>query len=824
MKHSKTNRILSVLLTLCMLIGVMPVSAFADTAGTSPDSTAVNEFTAEVYGVFAGNTQKDLKAKVDPKAPYTASVVKIIYYGGSVRPLEENEPMVQGSTYNIEVCFTTKDGYTVAESTNCFVSGTRSSGSRIDDRNISAKGYFANCPESSLVTITYDPNGGTEGPDFQKTHKVSPEDEFTFPEYDENMVKAPIGKTLDYYTVNGSGVYHPGDPYIFFTDSTIKYMWKDKRITITYDPNGGTEGPDFQKTQEVTAGVPSVVEAPTKNVVIPPEGKVFDAVEIEGKRYSEGEKYIFFHDVTIKYLWKDETSAPGAVTVTFDVNGGIKGFYFKETEIFSEGEVWIVAAPSEDFVKAPEGKEFDGYLIENKVYHDRDQYTVTHNVTAQLQWKDKTSEPDTVTVTFDPNGGIKGTIFKETSRYKKDAIWKVAYLSENFVKAPEGKEFDAFEINGVRYEVGNEYTFNTDTTIKFLWKDMLTITYDVNGGVKGSLFKEKIQVNNGYAFTVEAPPEDFVKAPAGKQFDAMEINGQRYEIDQTYTFTKDVTIKLLWKDTAVVPETVTVTYDINGGTKGPKFAETEQFPVNVTIIFHSPSSDVATPPEGKEFDGYLIENKVYRPGDKYTVTHNITAKFIWNDIIVVPENVTVTYDANGGTTGSEFVESKELTKDFEWEVQYFGEDFVKAPEGKKFDALLLNGIRYEVGQIYTFNEDTTMKFLWKDINDPTPPERPKPRPDHSDKDEEDSPELTVHWTKGGKVITRDGEGNTRSYQFKPDNGYHVANVLLDGKSVMNKVKDNCLTIYNANHINELRVIFEPDNIVNPNTGAMILLP
>ena len=38
-------------------------------------------------------------------------------------------------------------------------------------------------------------------------------------------------------------------------------------------------------------------------------------------------------------------------------------------------------------------------------------------------------------------------------------------------------EFDAFEINGERYERGSNYTVNSDTTIKILWKNEYILTF-----------------------------------------------------------------------------------------------------------------------------------------------------------------------------------------------------------------------------------------------------------------------------------------------------------------------------------------------------------
>ena len=78
--------------------------------------------------------------------------------------------------------------------------------------------------------------------------------------------------------------------------------------------------------------------------------------------------------------------------------------------------------------------------------------------------------------------------------------------------------------------------------------EIITITYDVNGGIKGPHFDETVTVDKGNEWTVIAPSEDFVKAPEGKGFDALLINGVRYEAGAEYTYSEDITIKFLWKD------------------------------------------------------------------------------------------------------------------------------------------------------------------------------------------------------------------------------------------------------------------------------------
>lgn len=78
--------------------------------------------------------------------------------------------------------------------------------------------------------------------------------------------------------------------------------------------------------------------------------------------------------------------------------------------------------------------------------------------------------------------------------------------------------------------------------------ETVTITYDANGGIKGSDFCETQSVTSGTDITWTAPTDDFLKAPEGKQYKGVEIDGVFYPKDSTYTVTKDVTVKLIWED------------------------------------------------------------------------------------------------------------------------------------------------------------------------------------------------------------------------------------------------------------------------------------
>ena len=84
----------------------------------------------------------------------------------------------------------------------------------------------------------------------------------------------------------------------------------------------------------------------------------------------------------------------------------------------------------------------------------------------------------------DLNGGTSETISRENEVAPNSQI-TLNFVAENNVTPPEGKAFDAYEIDGVRYEEGSTYTATKTFTVKVLWKDEDVIVIgDMDGSSK----------------------------------------------------------------------------------------------------------------------------------------------------------------------------------------------------------------------------------------------------------------------------------------------------------------------------------------------------
>ena len=115
----------------------------------------------------------------------------------------------------------------------------------------------------------------------------------------------------------------------------------------------------------------------------------------------------------------------------------------------------------------------------------------TYEATATLQYdSDNNNTPDATigsctlrftvnpiplakyTVTYDANGGITGAAWKGSEELIEGMVIKFTAPTEDVIKAPEGKEFAGYEVDGVEIPINFEYPVTKDISVKYLWKDV----------------------------------------------------------------------------------------------------------------------------------------------------------------------------------------------------------------------------------------------------------------------------------------------------------------------------------------------------------------
>ena len=162
-----------------------------------------------------------------------------------------------------------------------------------------------------------------------------------------------------------------------------------------------------------------------------------------------------------------------------------------------------------------------------------------------------------------------------------------------------------------------------------------TITFNANGGT-GSM--EPVTVEEGSRYVL---PACGFTAPDGQEFKAWEIGGVEYNAGDGYAVLGNTEIKALWKDSAVIPTTFTITFNANGGT-----GSMEPVTVEEGSRYPLPACGFI-PPVNMQFSGWALSaDGSVIAGGAITVTSNITLYAIWEPVPV--NEFVIFFDGNGG--------------------------------------------------------------------------------------------------------------------------------------------------------------------------------
>ena len=157
--------------------------------------------------------------------------------------------------------------------------------------------------------------------------------------------------------------------------------------------------------------------------------------------------------------------------------------------------------------------------------------------------------------------------------------------------------------------------------------------------------------------------------------------------------------------TEVPAKYITISFDPNGGTGTMK-------PMRVKAgVGYTLPECTFTPPEGKEFAGWLAVNgTVYPAGTKVISSYDQSFKATWKDKEAA--EVTISFDPNGGTGTMQPMKVK-AGEEFELPKCTF-----TPPKGKEFAGWLAeNGKVYPAGDIVYSTGDSVLKATWKDTTE-----------------------------------------------------------------------------------------------------------
>ena len=110
---------------------------------------------------------------------------------------------------------------------------------------------------------------------------------------------------------------------------------------------------------------------------------------------------------------------------------------------------------------------------------------------------------------------------------------------------------------------------------------------------------------------------------AGYSFNGWSCNGTLYQPGQSVTVNANMTFKASWQSVDPVVGEITVTFDVQGGSRT---VDPQTIQSGSRLVF--PQYDGTK--TGFTFGGWACGLKTYQPGQSETITGDITVKAVWN--------------------------------------------------------------------------------------------------------------------------------------------------------------------------------------------------
>ena len=309
-----------------------------------------------------------------------------------------------------------------------------------------------------------------------------------------------------------------------------------------------------------------------------PEGKEFEAWEIEGTKKQAKESIVVNKDTNIKALWKDklpENKEKLEPVMPFPLMGQTNVTNFEHFITYkNETESDEYLKSIEKVIVKHKGKTQE---ITGAKGIDSTDFMGNANKKLAFPFNSKLDKDDTITII--------------SSKYKNVLI-KILSVADG----------------------GNDIYYTLSANVEGQ-KIVRIIHFDANGGTNNM---KDVEVENG---TIYSLPECTITPPKGYEFMAWEYLGDESEVGHKYQINKDVTIKAIWKK--IPTNNITIHYDSNAG-QGEMLDESKL--ENEKFII--PESRF-TPPQGKEFDAWEIKGQRKYPGEELVLSENITLKALW---------------------------------------------------------------------------------------------------------------------------------------------------------------------------------------------------
>ncbi len=356
----KSNRLLSILLTMVMLLSLLPTTAFAvestpitsvkvsvtePVIGAKPDFNVI--ITGEGAALDKDNTFHPICwCKYDPGDRGFSKLGEDDTFGAGI--------------YMFELWLKPEAGYEFADAAKFYFGeeelleykGSYESTSTYErwGEFIEINLYFTlENPAGTTYTVSFAANGGTGS----MTAVTGVSGEYTLPEC---IFTAPVGQRFKCW-YDGDNYRAASDKITVTADTIVTAVWEDIPVTtytVSFDANGGT-GTMADKT-----GISGEYTLPA-NEFTAPSGKQFKAWSVDRVEKAAGEKITVTANTTVTALWEDIPVAPKTLDSIAITTPPTKTAYIAGESFDSTGMVVTATysdsstAPVTGYTVAPDG-------------------------------------------------------------------------------------------------------------------------------------------------------------------------------------------------------------------------------------------------------------------------------------------------------------------------------------------------------------------------------------------------------------------------------------------------------------------------------------
>ncbi|MBR2994573.1 hypothetical protein IKF32_01500 [Candidatus Saccharibacteria bacterium] len=157
-----------------------------------------------------------------------------------------------------------------------------------------------------------------------------------------------------------------------------------------------------------------------------------------------------------------------------------------------------------------------------------------------------------------------------------------------------------------------------------------------------------------------------------------------------------------------------ITLDLNGGNvSGESIINEHSVSVGMQLSYDYLMDRLGViSPSGQVLNYITVNDEAFNVGDGLFLDRNITIKYFWRED--TETTYTITFDPNGGTPTENYQVPNEVPAGQTFVFNAPDEDQVIPPENQEFDAFEVNGVRLENGSVFTINQNSSFKLLWRE--------------------------------------------------------------------------------------------------------------